>query len=183
VLGLLALMLLHDSRSDARTTPDGELVLLDDQDRGLWKRDQIDEGRAMLRRALELRRPGPYQLQAAIAAVHSEAETPAATDWPQIAALYRALHAMSPSPTIQLNYAVAVAMATGPDAGLEILARLQKDGQLDNYLAFHAAKADLLRRKASFREAASSYRRALALAENAPTRAFLEKRLREMEGH
>jgi RNA polymerase sigma-70 factor, ECF subfamily len=183
VLGLLALMMLHDSRSEARTTAEGDLVLLEDQDRSLWKREQIDEGKKLLRRALELRRPGPYQIQAAISAVHADAATPDATDWPQIAALYRALQTFTPSATIQLNYAVAVAMATTPEAGLAIIDSLEKDGQLDRYLAFHAARADLLRRLAKWSEAASAYRRALELAENAPTRAFLEKRLREMEAH
>jgi RNA polymerase sigma-70 factor (ECF subfamily) len=181
VIGLLALMVLHDSRSDARTTAEGELVLLEEQDRALWKRDQIEEGRALVRRALEKRRPGPYQIQAAIAALHAEAETPASTDWPQIAMLYRELYARAPSPTIQLNYAVAVAMATGPDAGLEILRALEREGALEGYLAFHAARADLLRRKGLWSEAASCYRRALELAHNAPTRSFLERRIDEMQ--
>ncbi len=180
VLGLLALMVLHDSRSDARTDAEGELILLEAQDRTLWKREQIEEGRKLVRRALEMRRAGPYQIQAAIAALHAEAERPESTDWPQIAGLYRALHAMSPSPTIELNYAVAVAMATGPKAGLEILARLEACGQLEGYLSFFAAKADLLRRNGSYPEAAEAYRRALALAENAPTRSYLQRRLDEM---
>jgi RNA polymerase sigma-70 factor (ECF subfamily) len=180
VIGLLALMLLHDSRSEARTDAEGELVLLEEQDRSLWKRDQIEEGRALVRRALKMGRPGPYQIQAAIAALHAEAETPAATDWPQIAMLYRELHARAPSPTIQLNYAVAVAMAAGPEAGLEILAAIEKEGLLESYLAFHAARADLLRRSGRWSEAAAAYRRAIDLAENAPTRSFLARRLDEV---
>jgi RNA polymerase sigma-70 factor (ECF subfamily) len=180
VIGLLALMMLHDSRSTARTGPGGELVLLEEQDRALWDRAQIDEGLALVRRALEMGRPGPYQIQAAIAALHAEAESSEATDWPQIAALYRVLLRHSPSPTIQLNYAVAVAMAAGPDAGLEILDAMEEAGQLAGYLAFHAAKADLLRRAGRHQGAADAYRRAISLADNAPIRTYLERRLSEV---
>jgi RNA polymerase sigma-70 factor (ECF subfamily) len=180
IRGLLALMLLHDSRSEARTSPDGSIVLLEDQDRSLWKRAQIEEGIRIVDAALSARRPGPYQIQAAIAALHAEAKSPAATDWHQIAALYRELYAMTPTPTIRLNYGVAVAMATGPEAGLPILADLEREGSLDGYLSFHAAKADLLRRARRFDEAAKAYARAIDLAENGPTRAYLERRLQEM---
>lgn len=181
VLGLLALMVLHDSRSEARTTAGGDLVLLEAQNRSLWDQAQIEEGLMLVRRALEMGRPGPYQIQAAIAALHAEAKTAEETDWLQIAGLYRALLHISPSPTIQLNYAVAVAMAKGPDAGLEILDGLESSGQLEGYLAFHAARADLLRRKGSLVESAAAYRRAIALADNAPIRTYLNRRLSEVE--
>ena len=172
-LGLLALLLLQDSRRDARTGPDGELVLLEDQDRSLWDSARIDEGRRMLARALALRRPGPYQLQAAIAALHAEAAAPEDTDWEQIAALYGELARVQPSPVVELNRAVAVAMAGGPESGLALMGRLE----LPDYHLLHAARADLLRRLGRRAEAAEEYRRALALATNGRERGFLERRL------
>ena len=175
--GLLALMLLHDSRRDARTDPDGALVLLDEQDRSRWDRAKIDEGMRVLERALSFRRPGPYQLQAAIAALHAQAETPGETDWPQIAALYAELARAEPSPVVDLNRAVAVAMADGPEAGLELIDRIRG---LDRYHLLHAARADLLRRLDRRGEAADAYAQALEHATNAAERAFLERRLAEV---
>ena len=173
VLGLLALMLLHDARRAARLDSDGELVLLDDQDRSLWDSERIEEGRTMLDRALPLRRPGPYQLQAAIASLHLEPET----DWPQIAALYERLGQLTPSPVVELNRAVAVAMADGPEAGLVLIDRI--DG-LEEYRHLHSARADLLRRLEREDEAAAAYSRALELAPQPAERAFLERRLAEV---
>jgi len=172
VLGLLALMLLQDSRREARSGPGGELVLLEDQDRALWNRGRIDEGLRLLDRALQLRRPGPYQLQAAIAALHTEPQT----DWTQIAALYEELDRHAPSPVVELNHAVAVAMADGPEHGLELL----RDLPLDEYHLYHAARADLLRRLERLEEAAAAYRRALELAQTEPERRFLSQRLAEI---
>jgi RNA polymerase sigma-70 factor (ECF subfamily) len=177
VLGLLALMLLHDARREARTAPDGGLVLLEDQDRSTWDRLRIEDGRATLDRAMRMRRVGPYQLQAAIAALHDEAPSAAATDWPQIAALYRILGEMTPSPVVELNRAVAIAMADGPAAGLVIVDRLAAAGQLDDYPYLHSTRADLLRRLGDRPAAAEAYRRALALTANEPERAFLEGRI------
>jgi RNA polymerase sigma-70 factor, ECF subfamily len=171
-LGLLALLLLQDSRRDARTTQDGDLVLLEDQDRGLWDRKRIDEGLRVLDRALGLRSPGPYQLQAAIAALHTEPET----DWTQIAALYAELSQRTASPVVKLNRAVAVAMAAGPERGLALM----RDLPLDEYHLYHAARADLLRRLERLDEAADAYRRALALAQTEPERRFLSQRLAEI---
>jgi RNA polymerase sigma-70 factor, ECF subfamily len=173
VLGLLALMLFHDSRREARTTPEGELILLEDQDRSLWNRDRIEEGRRMLERAVAFGSPGPYQLQAAIAAVHSEQTT----DWSQVAALYQQLALVAPSPIVDLNRAVAVAMADGLDEGLDLIAQIQG---LDDYHLLHAARADLLRRLGRRDEAAGAYRRALALDPNPVERAYLERRLSEV---
>ena len=180
-LGLLALMLLHDARREARTSVEGDLVLLDDQDRSRWDRAKIEEGRELVERALRARRPGPYQLQAAIAALHDEAETPGATDWPQIALLYRELMALAPSPVVELNLAVAVAMSDGPALGLAMVDGLAADGRLDDYVYLHATRADLLRRLDRRSEAAVAYRRALTLATNATERRFLERRLAEVE--
>jgi RNA polymerase sigma-70 factor (ECF subfamily) len=180
-LGLLALMLLHDARRDARTSPEGELVLLEEQDRALWDRALIAEGQAMLDRALEMRRPGPYQIQASIAALHAEAVSPAETDWPQIALLYRELYRRQPTPVVALNRAAAVAMAEGPMRGLALLDELGQSGALDNYHLFHAARADLLRRAGWFAEAADAYAVALELAQNNVEKAFLRGRLQEME--
>jgi RNA polymerase sigma-70 factor (ECF subfamily) len=180
VLGLLALMLLHDARRQARTGPSGELVLLDDQDRTLWDRARIDAGGALLERALRMRRPGPYQIQAAIAAVHDDAATPGQTDWPQIAALYEALAAHEPSPVVELNRAVAVAMVEGAEAGLARMDRLDAAGQLADYPYLHAARADLLRRLGRGEEARAAYRRASDLTANSAERAFLERRMREV---
>jgi RNA polymerase sigma-70 factor (ECF subfamily) len=180
VLGLLALMLLHDARRDARVGPAGELVLLDDQDRARWNRPRIDEGRAVLDRALRMRRPGPYQLQAAIAALHDDAETPADTDWEQIAVLYEALMRHAPSPVVALNRAVAVAMASGPEAGLGLMDALAATGELEGYSYLHAARAGLLRRLGRWDEAAAAYRRAEGLTANAAEREFLDSRIREV---
>jgi RNA polymerase sigma-70 factor, ECF subfamily len=180
VLGLLALMLLHDARTEARTSEAGDLVLLEDQDRSRWDRSKITEGGSVLERALRARRPGSYQIQAAIAAVHDEAVTSGDTDWPQIALLYRELMAFSPSPVIELNQAVAVAMTDGPALGLAMVDALAAEGRLDDYVYLHATRADLLRRLGRRSEAAVSYERALALAANATERRFLERRLGEM---
>ena len=173
-LGLLALMLLHDARRAARLGPGGELVLLADQDRSRWDRARIDEGARMLERALAHRRPGSYQLQAAIAALHLEDET----DWPQIAELYDALMRVEPTPIVELNRAVAVAMAHGPELGLELVERID----LPAYHLLHAARADFLRRLERNEEAAEAYRAALALEMNSGDRSFLERRLAEVVG-
>jgi RNA polymerase sigma-70 factor, ECF subfamily len=177
VLGLLALMLFHDSRREARTAAAGELVLLEHQDRTRWDRPKIDEGARVLERALSLRRPGSYQLQAAIAALHAEAPTPSETDWAQIAALYAELARIEPSPIVELNRAVAVAMAEGPAYGLELVDRIPG---LDGYHLLHATRADLLRRLGRTEEAASAYAQALELATNPAERGFLERRLAEL---
>jgi RNA polymerase sigma-70 factor (ECF subfamily) len=171
--GLLALVLFHDARREARLDRNGELVLLDDQDRELWDRERIEEGRRMLERALPLRQPGPYQLQAAIASLHLEPET----DWPQIAALYERLSRFAPSPVVELNRAVAVAMAEGPERGLELIDGI--DG-LERYRHLHSARADLLRQLGRSGEAAEAYDRALELAAQPAERAFLERRLAEV---
>ena len=176
-LGLLALMLLHDARREARVASDGSLVLLAEQDRSGWNRARIDEGLHVLERASSLRRVGPYQLQAAIAAVHCRAERADDTDWPAIAALYGELGRLTPSPVVELNRAVAVAMAEGPARGLELVDALEG---LEQYRLLHATRADLLRRLERPDEAAGSYRRALELTTNGAERAFLERRLREV---
>jgi RNA polymerase sigma-70 factor (ECF subfamily) len=178
--GLLALMLLHDARRDARVGPAGEVVLLEDQDRTRWDAERIREGQALAERALRRGRPGTYQLQAAIAAVHDEAATAAATDWPQIAVLYEALRRHDPSPVVELNHAVAVAMADGPATGLAMIDGLAATGALDDYPYLPAARADLLRRLGRWTEAVEAYDRAIALTGNAPERAFLERRRREV---
>ncbi|HUI36098.1 MAG TPA: DUF6596 domain-containing protein [Gaiellaceae bacterium] len=172
-LGLLALMLLHDARREARLDEAGELVLLEDQDRSLWDDARVEEGRRVLDRALPLRRPGPYQLQAAIASLHLEPRT----DWTQIAALYERLVCFTPSPVVELNRAVAVAMADGPQEGLELIDRI---GGLDEYRHLHSARADLLRRLGRGDEAAEEYGRAIELAAQPAERAFLERRLAEV---
>jgi RNA polymerase sigma-70 factor, ECF subfamily len=172
-LGLLALMLFQDSRRDARTSSDGDLILLEEQDRSLWDEPRIEEARRVLDRAVRLGRVGPYQLQAAIAAVHAEAET----DWSAIAGLYEQLLRLAPSPIVDLNRAVAVALATTPERGLDLIARIEG---LDDYHLLHAARADLLRRLGRHDEAASAYARALALATNPVERTFLERRLSEV---
>lgn len=179
-LGLLALMLLHDSRREARVR-DNRLVTLEEQDRSLWDRGRIAEGLAMVDRALRLRAVGPYQLQAAIAALHAQAQTPRETDWPQIAALYERLLELHSSPVIMLNHAVAVAMSAGFDDGLARIDALGASGELDNYYLFHAARADLLWRMNRSREAATAYRRALALAANRIEQEFLTRRLATVE--
>jgi RNA polymerase sigma-70 factor (ECF subfamily) len=180
VLGLLALMLLHDARRETRTGPAGELVLLEDQDRGRWDRARIEEGQVILDRAMRMRRVGPYQLQAAIASLHDEAPTSEATDWPQIAALYRILTEMQPSPVVELNRAVAIAMADGPAAGLARVERIAAEGQLADYPYLHSTRADLLRRLDRRADAVAAYRRALELTANEPERAFLERRIAEL---
>jgi len=180
VMGLLALMLLQESRRAARTSPDDELVLLENQDRSLWNREQIAEGVALVERALVSRRFGPYTLQAAIAAVHSEAPDVAATDWPQIVALYSVLARAEPSPVVELNRAVAVAMRDGPEAGLALIDAIFARGDLTEYHLAHSARADLCRRLGRKAEARSSYKRALAFTRLEPERRFLEKRLREL---
>jgi RNA polymerase sigma-70 factor (ECF subfamily) len=178
--GLLALMLLQHSHRNARTGPGGELVLLEDQDRARWDHAMIDEGLAMLDRAIVARRPGPYQLQGAIAALHARAPRPEDTDWPQIAALYDRLAESSPSPVVELNRAVAIAMADGPERGLALFVPLEDE--LDGYHLFHAARADLFRRLDRNEEAAAAYRRALELVTNPEQRSYLERRLAEVTG-
>jgi RNA polymerase sigma-70 factor (ECF subfamily) len=180
VTGLLALMLLQESRRPARTSATGELVLLEHQDRSLWNRHEIAEGVALVERALKSRRFGPYTLQAAIAAVHSESESAAATDWPQIVALYTVLARVDPSPVVELNRAVAVAMRDGPEAGLKLVDALLARGELANYHLAYSARADLCRRAGKTEEARASYEKALALTQQEPERRFLQKRLREL---
>ncbi len=181
IMALLALMLLHDSRRDARSAASGDLVPLEEQDRSLWHQDQIAEGIDLVVRALGRRNLGPYQLQAAIAAVHAEASTAAETDWAQIAALYAILATLQPSPIVSLNHAVAVAMSTGLEDGLRLIEALDASGELDSYHLYHAARADLLRRMARHIEARESYQRALALATNAVERRYLGRRISELE--
>jgi len=176
-MGLLALMLLHDSRRKARVDATGGLVTLEEQDRSLWDRDQIAEGLRYVETALRLRPIGPYQLQAAIAALHAGARSPAETDWPQIAALYGELARINPSPVVQLNGAVAIGMSEGPGRGLALIDELGASGELERYHLFHAARADMLRRLGSAAAAADAYRRALALMANGVERAYLERRL------
>lgn len=179
--GLLALMLLHESRRAARTTPDGEIVLLDDQDRSRWDRALIEEGTALVEQALRSRRFGPYTLQAAIAAVHAEAPAASATDWAQIAGLYDVLLRVDPSPVVELNRAVAVAMRDGPAAGVAIIDAILARGDLAEYALAHSARADLCRRLGRVEEARAAYERALALTKQEPERRFLERRLRALE--
>ncbi len=181
VLGLLALILLHDSRSRARVDADGNLVPLEEQNRALWNQTKIAEGIALLDRALALRRAGPYQIQAAISALHAQAAAPDDTDWRQIAVLYGVLLRMIPSPVIALNRAVAVAMADGIERGLALLDEMAQQGELNNYYLFHAAQADLFRRSGQWDAAYSAYVRALDLCQNATERAFLRRRLDEVE--
>ena len=179
-LGLLALMLLHESRRPARSSPSGEVVLLEDQDRSLWNREQIAEGVQLVERALASRRFGPYTLQAAISAVHAEAPTAAATDWAEIVGLYDALLSLDASPVIELNRAVAVAMRDGPEPGLRLVDAILKRGDLLEYRLAHAARAELCRRLGRTAEAKAAFERALALARQEPERRFLAKRLAEL---
>jgi RNA polymerase sigma-70 factor, ECF subfamily len=179
-LGLLALLLLHDSRREARVGPGGELVLLEDQDRSRWDSSKIEEGISIMERALQMRQPGPYQVQAAISALHTQAKHAEETDWPQIAALYNILMSMTPSPIVELNRAVAVAMADGPLQGLALLDRTNLKEELSNYYLFHAARADLLRRAMRMRDAREAYSQALNLCHNERERAFLNRRLKEV---
>ncbi|HET9662695.1 MAG TPA: RNA polymerase sigma factor [Burkholderiales bacterium] len=178
--GLLALMLLQESRRAARTSAQGDLILLEQQDRSLWNRDQITEGVALVERALASRRFGPYTLQAAIAAVHAEAPSAAATDWNEIVGLYDVLARMDPSPVIALNRAVAVAMRDGPAAGLALIDGILERGELGDYHLAHSARAELCRRLGRTDDARAAYERALALTRQEPERRFLERRLREL---
>jgi RNA polymerase sigma-70 factor, ECF subfamily len=180
-LGLLALTLLQDSRRAARMSPSGELILLDDQDRSLWNRDQIAEGAELVKRALSSRRFGPYTIQAAIAAVHAEAPNAAATDWTEIVGLYDALARADSSPVIELNRAVAVAMRDGPAAGLVLIDAILERGDLMDYRLAHAARAEFCRRLGRTAEARGSYERALALTRQEPERRFLDRRLAELQ--
>jgi len=181
VIGLLSLMLLHESRHAARTSPTGELILLEHQDRSLWNREQIAEGVALLEKALKSRRFGSYTLQAAIAAVHAEAESVAATDWRQIVALYDRLAEIQPSPVVQLNRAVAIAMRDGPESGLAQIDAVLEDGELANYYLAHSARADMYRRLGRTAEARSAYEKALALTQQEPERQFLQERIRQLK--
>ena len=181
VMGLLALMLLQESRRAARTSPTGELILLENQSRSLWNREQIAEGVALLEKALKSRRFGSYTLQAAIAAVHAEAKSVAATDWRQIVALYDRLARIQPSPVVQLNRAVAIAMCEGPEAGLAQIDAVLEHGELANYYLAHSARADMYRRLGRTAEARSSYEKALALTQQEPERQFLQERIRHLK--
>jgi RNA polymerase sigma-70 factor (ECF subfamily) len=180
--GLLALVLLHHARRSTRLGTDGVIVPLEDQDRTAWDREMIREGVAVLDAALPFNRPGPYQVQAAIAALHATAETSAATDWPQISALYGSLLRFSPTPVVQLNAAVAHAMAGNPDSALDWIGRLESEPELKGYYLVPAAKADLLRRAGRKNEAADAYRAAIPLAGTAAERNYLARRLREVAG-
>ena len=179
--GLVALMLLHDARRTARTSPEGELILLDEQDRSLWNREQIQEGLALVEKALASRRFGPYTLQAAIAAVHAEAPTAAATDWRQIVGIYDVLLRVEASPVVELNRAAAVAMRDGPEIGLALVDAILARGELVDYHLAHSARADLCRRLGRTSEAIAAYQRALALTTQAPERRFIERRLAELK--
>jgi RNA polymerase sigma-70 factor, ECF subfamily len=177
VRGLLALMLLHESRREARATPDGELILLDDQDRNLWNRALIEEGASLVRAAFGTQSVGPYALQAAIAAIHAEARTPADTDWREIIGLYDLLMRITPSPVVALNRTVAVSQLEGPETGLRQLDHLLEGGELENYQLAHAARADFLRRLERHADARVAYTRAIELTAQGPARRFLERRL------
>jgi len=181
VIGLLALMLLQESRRAARTSPAGELILLEHQDRSLWNREQIAEGVALVKKALESRRFGFYTLQAAIAAVHAEAKSSASTDWRQIVALYDQMVRIQPSPVVHLNRAVAVAMCDGPEAGLAQIDAVLEHGELANYYLAHSARADLYRRLGRTDEARASYEKALTLTQQEPERQFLQERIRQLK--
>jgi RNA polymerase sigma-70 factor (ECF subfamily) len=180
VLGLLSLMLLQESRRGARTSPAGELILLENQDRSLWNQEQIAQGVALVERALKSHRFGSYTLQAAIAAVHAEAESPAVTDWRQIVALYNRLARIQASPVVELNRAVAIAMRDGPEVGLTHIDAVLAQGELASYHLAHSARADLCRRLGRTAEARSSYEKALALTQQEPERRFLQERLRQL---
>ncbi len=179
-IGLLALMLLHDARRATRTTSDGMLIPLEEQDRAQWKRDQIEEGATLVRRAFEARRAGPYALQAAIAAVHAEAPSSAETDWSEIVGLYDVLLRMDPSPVVELNRAAAVAMRDGPERGLALIDAILARGELQDYHLVHAARADLFRRLGRTADARGAYERALELAVEGPERRLIERRLAEL---
>lgn len=179
-IGLLALMLLHDARRDARTSANGELLLLDEQDRSLWNQKQIREGCGLVERALSSRRFGPYTLQAAIAATHAEAASASATDWEQIVGLYDVLMRAEPSAVVELNRAAAVAMRDGPQAGLGLIDSILRRGELADYYLAHSARADLCRRLGRVPDAVAAYERALALTQQGPERRFMERRLAEL---
>src|SRR6202795_4932024 len=181
VMGLLSLMLLQESRQAARTTPAGELILLENQDRSLWNREQIAEGVALVERALISHRFGSYTLQAAIAAVHAEAKSAAVTDWRQIVALYNRLVRIQPSPVVKLNRAVAIAMRNGPEVGLTHIDAVLEHGELANYYLAHSARADMYRRLGKTAEARASYEKALALTQQEPERQFLQERIRQLK--
>lgn len=176
-MGLLALMLLHDSRCEARVSDAGDLVLLQDQDRTKWKRPQIEEGIRLVEQALCMRRAGPYQIQGAIAAVHAEAPTAANTDWRQIAILYEQLLHYEQTPVIELNRAVAVSFAAGPVEGLSLLENIERNDALNEYAPFHLARADMFRRLGRIDQAEECYRRALPVAQNERVRQFIERRI------
>ena len=180
VLGLLALMLMQESRRVARASPDGEVILLEEQDRSRWNRDLINEGRALVERALASRRSGPYTLQAAIAAVHADALTAVSTDWAQIVGIYDVLLRVRPSPVVELNRAVAIAMRDGPSQGLALIDAILQRGDLGDYYLAHSARADLCKRLGKTVEAIVSYQRALSLARQEPARRFLKRRLSEL---
>jgi len=179
-MGLLALMLLHESRRAARMSSDGDVILLDEQDRTLWDRAQIAEGGELVERALRSQRVGPYALQAAIAALHAEARTPTDTDWAEVVGLYDLLIQVEPTPVVALNRAVAVAMRNGPAAGLALIDDIAARGELKDYRLLHAARADLCRRLGRGDDARAAYERALALTRQEPERRFLERRIREL---
>jgi RNA polymerase sigma-70 factor (ECF subfamily) len=181
IMGLLALMLLQESRRAARTSPTGELILLENQNRSLWNREQIAEGAALVQKAIKSRRFGPYTLQAAIAAVHAQSESATATDWRQIVALYDQLVRIQPSPVVQLNRAVAIAMHQGPGAGLAHIDAVLEQGELANYYLAHSARAEMYRRLGRTDEARSSYEKALALTQQEPERQFLQERIRHLK--
>jgi RNA polymerase sigma-70 factor (ECF subfamily) len=173
-------LLLHHSRRRARVDAANHLITLEDQDRSQWDANDIARGLELIESALRMGRPGPFQLQAAIAALHSEARTPAATDWPQIAALYCELERFTPTPVVALNKAVAIGMSEGPQAGLDLLGQIGAGGRLDHYHLFHAAQADLLRRLGDFGLALDAYSRAVSLAQNTAEREFLSRRIAEL---
>jgi RNA polymerase sigma-70 factor (ECF subfamily) len=179
-VGLLALMLLHESRRRARTSADGELVLLDDQDRSLWNREQIAEGVALVEQSLGSRSFGPYTLQAAIAAVHAESPSAAETDWAEIVGLYDVLLRADPSPVVELNRAAAVAMRDGPETGLKLIDELLAHGELSDYPLIHSARGELCRRLGITAEALESYQRALSLSRQEPQRRFLQRRIEQL---
>jgi RNA polymerase sigma-70 factor (ECF subfamily) len=181
IIGLLSLMLLQESRHAARTSATGELILLENQDRSLWNRQQIAEGVALLEEALKSHRFGAYTLQAAIAAVHAQAESTAVTDWRQVVVLYDRLLRIHPSPVVKLNRAVAIAMRDGPEAGLTQIDALLEQGELANYYLAHSARADLCRRLGRTSEARSAYEKALALTQQEPERQFLQERIRQLK--
>jgi RNA polymerase sigma-70 factor (ECF subfamily) len=179
-IGLLALMLLHESRRESRTDRNGDLILLDEQDRSLWRYDLIDEGTSLVERAMQGGVVGPYTIQAAISAVHTESATPGSTDWAQIVGLYDILSSIEQSPVVSLNRAVAVAMRDGPETGLQLIDEILATGKLDDYYLAHSARADMCRRLGRHDEARHSYDRALSLTALGPEQRFLEKRLAEL---